>query len=66
MVEEIRSKGETFDVDYEKVEENQNNNYETTNVHKAITKISFLMLKVFGSIAFESIYKKIFAKGTIV
>ena len=66
MVEEIKSKGEALDVECEKAEEKNINNYETTNVHKAITKISSLMLKVYGSIAFESVYKKIFNKGTLI
>ena len=65
MVEEIRSKGEADNADFEKVEEKSSNNFETTNVHQAITKISFLMMKVFGSIAFQTIYRKIFNPGSL-
>ena len=65
MVEDIRSKGEA-DIDFEKAEEKNSNNFETTNVHKAITKISFLMMKVFGSIAFQSIYRKIFNSSNLI
>ena len=69
MVEEIKMKGESSEMDDEKEEKVHNTNYEnyeTTNVHKAITKISGLMMKVFGSIAFETLYKKIFNSGNII
>ena len=42
------------------------NNYETAIVHRAISKISKVIAKVFGNNGKELIYEKIFDKGTVV
>lgn len=41
------------------------NNYETTHVHEALTKISRMISQIFGSKGKENIYKKIFDEGSV-
>jgi hypothetical protein len=41
------------------------NNYETTNVHSALTKISNMISKFFGVKGKEHIYQKVFEVGTV-
>lgn len=71
MLEDVKNNGKSdFFLDFPnpnqlKAQSTLANNYETTNVHSALTKISGMISKFFGVKGKEHIYKKIFETNTV-
>lgn len=68
MLEDVKNNGKSdFFLNYpnSSLQPTTSNNYETTNVHSALTKISNMISKFFGVKGKEHIYQKVFEVGTV-